>query len=31
VLREYADVLRHCGAPKAEVKNIEARAKATKS
>jgi hypothetical protein len=31
VLLEYADVLRHCGAPKAEVKNIEARARAIKT
>ena len=31
VLREYADVLRHCGAPKTEVKNIEDRAKAIKT
>jgi tetratricopeptide (TPR) repeat protein len=31
VLREYADVLKHCGAPRAEVKNIEARARAIKT
>jgi len=31
VLREYADVLKHCGASKAEVKNIEARAKSIKT
>jgi tetratricopeptide (TPR) repeat protein len=31
VLLEYADVLKHCGAPKAEVKNIEARARAIKT
>ena len=30
-LREYADVLRHCGAPRTEVKNIEARARAIKA
>jgi tetratricopeptide (TPR) repeat protein len=31
VLREYADVLRHSGAPKTEVKNIESRARAIKT
>ena len=31
VLLEYANVLKHCGAPRAEVKNIEARAKAIKT
>jgi tetratricopeptide (TPR) repeat protein len=31
VLLEYANVLKHCGAPRAEVKNIEARARAIKS
>jgi tetratricopeptide (TPR) repeat protein len=31
VLLEYADVLKHCGASRAEVKNIEARARAMKT
>jgi tetratricopeptide (TPR) repeat protein len=31
VLLEYAEVLKHCGAPRAEVKNIEARARAIKT
>ena len=31
VLLEYANVLKHCGAPRAEVKNLEARAKAIKT
>jgi tetratricopeptide (TPR) repeat protein len=31
VLLEYVDVLKHCGAPRAEVKNIEARARAIKT
>jgi hypothetical protein len=31
VLLEYANVLKHCGAPRAEVKNIEARARAIKT
>jgi tetratricopeptide (TPR) repeat protein len=31
VLKEYADVLKHAGAPRAEVKRVEAKAKAIKS
>jgi tetratricopeptide (TPR) repeat protein len=31
VLLEYAAVLKHCGAPKAEVKDIEARARSIKT
>jgi tetratricopeptide (TPR) repeat protein len=31
VLLEYADVLKHCGAPRAEVKDVEARARAMKT
>jgi tetratricopeptide (TPR) repeat protein len=31
VLLEYADVLKHCGAPRAEVKDIEAKARAMKT
>lgn len=31
VLRQYADVLKHSGAPKEEVKRVEARASATKT
>jgi len=31
VFREYADILRHCGAPRTEVKDIEARARSIKS
>jgi hypothetical protein len=31
VLLEYAGVLKHCGVPRAEVKNIETRAKAIKT
>jgi tetratricopeptide (TPR) repeat protein len=31
VLLEYANVLKHCGAPRAEVKNLEARARSIKT
>jgi hypothetical protein len=31
VLLEYAEVLKHCGAPRVEVKNVEARARALRT